>query len=139
MSIEKPFYPQRVTVWCVFWAGRIIGPYFFESEAGAAVLVNGLPYRITINEFLWPELEDMNVDDVYFQQDGATCLTSGETIRLLREKFPGRVISRNGYYNWPPRSYDLTTLGRDELRQCAALGSCKIAAFPPPASTYLVL
>ena len=46
----------------------------------------------------------------YFQQDGATWHTSGETIGLLREKFPGRVISRNGDYNWPPRSCDLTPL-----------------------------
>ena len=35
---------------------------------------------------------------------------SRETIGLLREKFPGRVISRNGDYNWPPRSCDLTPL-----------------------------
>ena len=60
--------------------------------------------RTMINEFLWPELEDMDVDDVYLQQDGATCDTSGETIGFLREKFPSRVISRNGDYNWPPRS-----------------------------------
>ena len=42
MIIEKPLYPQRVTVWCGFWAGGIIGPYFFENEVGAAVLVNRL-------------------------------------------------------------------------------------------------
>ena len=29
MIIEKPLYPQRVTVWCGFWAGGIIRPYFF--------------------------------------------------------------------------------------------------------------
>ena len=52
----------------------------------------------------------MDVDDVYFQQDGTTWHTSGETIGLLHEKFPGRVISRNGDYNWPPRSCDLTPL-----------------------------
>ena len=28
----------------------------------------------------------------------------------LREKFPGRVISRNGDYNWSPGSCDLTPL-----------------------------
>ena len=66
---------------------------FFESNAGAAVSVNGLRYRTLITEFLWPELEDMDVDDVYVQQDGATCHTSGETIGFLREKFPDRVIS----------------------------------------------
>ena len=63
-----------------------------------------------INEFLWPELENMDVDDVNFQQDNATCHTSGETIGLLREKFPGGVISRNGDYNWSPRSFDLRPL-----------------------------
>ena len=31
MIIEKPLYPQHVTVWCGFWAGGIIGPYIFEN------------------------------------------------------------------------------------------------------------
>ena len=52
----------------------------------------------------------MYVDDVYFQQGTATCHLSGETIGLSRENFPGRVISQNGDYNWPPRSCDLTPL-----------------------------
>ena len=72
--------------------------------------MNGLRYQSMINKFLWSELEDMDVDDVYLQQDSATCHTSGEIIGLLREKFPGRVISRNGDYNWSPRSCDLTPL-----------------------------
>ena len=81
------------------------------NEVWAAVSVDGLRYQTMINGFLWPELEDMDVDDVYFQQDGATCHTGDETIGLLREKFPGRVISWNGDYNWPPpRSCDLTHL-----------------------------
>ena len=72
--------------------------------------MNGLRYRTMVNEFLWPELEDMDVDDIYFQQDRAMCNTSGETIGLWRKKFPGRVISRNSDYNRPPRSCDLTPL-----------------------------
>ena len=36
----------------------------FGNEALAAVSVNGLRYRTMINEFLWPEFEDMDVDDV---------------------------------------------------------------------------
>ncbi|KZC03781.1 hypothetical protein WN55_04237, partial [Dufourea novaeangliae] len=47
---------------------------------------------------------------LYFQQDGATCYTSRETIILLHEKFAGRVISRNGDFNSPPRSCDLARL-----------------------------
>ena len=53
----------------------------------------------------------MDVDDVYIQQDGATYHTSGETISFLRENFSGRMISRNGDYNWLPKSCDLTPLG----------------------------
>ena len=62
------------------------------------------------NEFLWTESEDINVDDVYFQQDGTTCHTSDETIGLFFLKLPGQVISLNGDCNWPPRSCDLTPL-----------------------------
>ena len=100
-------YFQHVTVWCGFWVRGIIGPYFSENEAGAAVSVNRLRYLPMINVFLWPELEDMDMDDVYFQEEGSMCHTSGETIGLLREKFPGRVISRNGDYNLSPKSCDL--------------------------------
>ena len=70
-----------------FWAGGIIEPYFFSNEAGTAVLVNGLRYRTIINEFLWPELEDMDVDDVYFQQDGDTYHTSHETDEIEPQMF----------------------------------------------------
>lgn len=110
VMVEKPMHPQRVTVWCGLWAGGIIGPYFFENEAGQAVTVTGVRYREMITTFLWPELDDMNVDDMWFQQDGATCHTANETMALLRTKFNGRVISRHGDIHWPPRSCDLTPL-----------------------------
>ena len=61
-----PLYPQCITVWYGFWVGGIIRPYVFENEAGAAVSVNGLRYRTMNYEYLWPELQDMDVDDVYF-------------------------------------------------------------------------
>ena len=61
-----------------------------------------------IHDILWSELDSIDLDNVYFQQDGATCHTSNDTIALLREKFRDRVISRIGDHNWPPRSYDLT-------------------------------
>ena len=83
---------------------------FFFNEAVAAVLVNGLRYSTMINEFWWPELKDMDVDDVYFQQYSVTWYTSGKNIGLLRRNFPGQVISRNGDYNWPPRLCDFTLL-----------------------------
>ena len=107
---ERPMHPQKVTVWCGFWAGGVIGPFFFENEGGVAVTINGERYRDMLAEFLWPKLDDMDLTDVWFQQDGATCHTSNATIALLHQKFPGLVISRRGDVNWPPRSCDLTPL-----------------------------
>lgn len=91
-------------------AGGIIGPYFFENEDGQTETVNGVRYRTMIRDFFWPQIEDMEIDDMWFQQDGATCHTAGLTIELLRTKFPNRVISRFGDVNWPPRSCDITPL-----------------------------
>lgn len=105
---EKELYPQRVTVWCGFWVGGIIGPYFFEDEEGHAVTVNGIRYRQMIRNFLWFQLNGMDIQELWFQQDGATSHTSNETIQLLHERFRGRLISRNGDHQWPPRSCDLT-------------------------------
>ena len=59
---------------------------------------------------LWKILDGMNVDELWFQQVGATCHTAHVTIDLLKETFDERIISRNGPVNWPPRSCDLTPL-----------------------------
>ena len=75
---------QRIEIVKIHYKNGEKKSLFFENEAGAVVSVNGLRYQTMINGFLWPELEDMDVDDVYFQQDGATCHTSGKTIGLLR-------------------------------------------------------
>ena len=53
--IEKPMHPQRLTIWCGFWYGSIIGPLFFENEKGAADTVIGEHYRAMLNEFLFPK------------------------------------------------------------------------------------
>jgi len=106
---ELQMHPQRVTVWCGLWSGGIIGPYFFENQQRNAITVNGERYRAMITDFLWPELEVMNLDGKWFQQD-ATYHTSNVTMDLLEEKFGGSIISRNGPVNWPPRSCDLTPL-----------------------------
>jgi hypothetical protein len=59
----------------------------------------GRSIRNMITEFLWPQLDRMDMEDMWFQHDGAICHTARETTALLREKFPGRVTSRNGDQN----------------------------------------
>lgn len=110
VTMKKGLYPKKLTVWCAFWSGGIIGPYFFEKGNDMAVTVTGERYRDMITNYFWHHLDNFNLNAMWFQQDGATCHTACQTIDLLREKFDGRVISRNGYVNWPPRSCDITPL-----------------------------
>lgn len=86
-SDHQPQIFERLTVWCGLLHGGIIGPYFFRNEAGATATVNGNRYRTMLTEFLWPELDSIDITNMWFQQDGATCHTSGETMELLKEKF----------------------------------------------------
>ncbi|GFX67434.1 DDE_3 domain-containing protein [Trichonephila clavipes] len=108
--VETPLHPEKLTVWCALWAGGIIGRYFFKNDEGYNVTVNGDRYRAMITNFYIPELNNHDVQELWFQQDGATCHTARATIDLLKDTFGDRLISRFGPVNWPPRSCDLTPL-----------------------------
>ncbi|GFV87711.1 transposase [Trichonephila clavipes] len=82
--VETPLHPEKLTVWCTLWTGGIIGPYFFKNDGGH--------------------------NELWFQQDGATCHAARATIDLLKDTFGDRLISRFGPVNGPPRSCDLTPL-----------------------------
>ncbi|GFU33606.1 uncharacterized protein TNCV_1797961 [Trichonephila clavipes] len=71
---------------------------------------NGDRYRAMITNFFIPELNNHDVQELWFQQDGATCHTARAAIDLLKDTFGDRLISRFGPVNWPPRSCDLTPL-----------------------------
>jgi hypothetical protein len=43
----------------------------------------GIPIRNMIMEFLWPQLDVMEMEDMWFQHDSATCHTAHETTELL--------------------------------------------------------
>ncbi|GFW92080.1 DDE_3 domain-containing protein [Trichonephila clavipes] len=108
--VETPLHPEKLTAWYALWAGGIIGPYFYKNDEGHNVTVNGDRYRAMITNFFIPELNNHDVQELWFQQDGATCHTARATIDLLKDTFGDRLISRFGPVNWPPRSCDLTPL-----------------------------
>ncbi|GFU97705.1 putative DD41D transposase [Trichonephila clavipes] len=108
--VETPLHPEKLTVWCTLWSGGIIGPYFFKTDEDHNVTVNGDRYRAMITNFFIPELNNHDVQELWFQQDGATCHTARATIDLLKDTFGDRLISCFGPVNWPPRSCDLTPL-----------------------------
>ena len=48
-----------------------------------------------------------NEKEVWFQQDGATAHTAHQSMSVLREMFPSRLVSLRGDIGWPARSPDL--------------------------------
>ncbi|GFW21205.1 putative DD41D transposase [Trichonephila clavipes] len=74
--VETPLHPGKLTVWCALWAGEIIGPYFFKHDEDHNVTVNGDRYRAMITNFFIPGLNNHDVQELWFQQDGATCHTA---------------------------------------------------------------
>ncbi|GFV24654.1 transposable element tcb2 transposase [Trichonephila clavipes] len=103
-SIEYIWNALKTDCLVALWAGGIIGPYFFKNDEGHNVTVNGDRYRAMITNFFFPELNNHDVQELWFQQNGATCHTARATINLLT--FGDRLISRFGPVNWPPRSCD---------------------------------
>jgi hypothetical protein len=51
---------------------------------------------------------EVDKQDCWFQQDGATAHTANTTMQMLSEFFGGRIISRN---LWLPGSLDLSPTG----------------------------
>ena len=88
----------------------IIEPFFFENEQEDSVTVNGNRYRAMLNEFLFTKIEEEDIGNIWFQQNGATCHTAEATLDILRPVFEGRIISRRADVVWSPRSCDLTPL-----------------------------
>ena len=72
--------------------------------------VNGDRYRAMFNEFLFTKIEEEDIGNIWFQQDGITCHTAEATLDVLSPVFEGRIISRRAHVVWPPRSCDLTPL-----------------------------
>lgn len=108
---QKPLHSPKVTVWCAVSRLGIIGPYFYE-ENGVTVTVNSARYCDMLEHFLRTQLAhfevEHNLEDFWFQQDGATSHTARRPREILQEMFPDHLISLRGDINWPARSPDLS-------------------------------
>lgn len=101
---------NKKTVWCAFWSRGVIGPSSFKNGNGRAVTVNGERYRTMSADYFWDQIEGIDVDNVYFQQDGAPCHIASAKIVLVEEKFGEHLISKIASIPWPPRACDLAPL-----------------------------
>lgn len=107
---QKPLHSPKVTVWAAISGRGIIGPFFFVNARGQNVTVNTERYVAMLEGFLAPELENSRIVNsrTWFQQDGATCHTSNDSMAVVKQMFPSRLISKRGDIPCPPRSPDLT-------------------------------
>ena len=69
-----------------------------------------------IQEYLLPEIGDMNKENACFQQDGATAYTTRESMNMLEAIVIQGLIYRLGDVSWPPRSPDLSVPDFSSLR-----------------------
>ena len=63
-----------------------------------------------LNEFLFTKIEEEDIGNIWFQQDGDTCHSAEATLDVLRPVFEYCIISRRTDVVWPPRSCGLTPL-----------------------------
>ena len=61
-------------------------------KRSVAIIVNNEHYKSMISNFLWLKMDDMDTDNMWFQQDGATCHTACHD-GLLHERFENMVTS----------------------------------------------
>ena len=52
------------------------------------------PYDAMLNEFLFTEIEEEDIDNIWFQQDGVTCHTALDVLRLF---FEDRIMMSFGH------------------------------------------
>ena len=63
-----------------------------------------------LNEFLFTKIEEEDIRNIWFQQNGNTCHTGEATLDALRPVFEDHIISRRADVVWPARSCELTLL-----------------------------
>ena len=78
----------------------VIGPYFVENGDGTTVTVNSERYGYMITDCFLPAIEEYDLENMWFPQDGATYHTTRANMALLQETFPGHIISRLGDTTW---------------------------------------
>lgn len=79
---------------------------FEENEQALSVASDR--YVNMINKCFLPTLNRMGVENVWFQQDGATAHTARVSMTVLWQNFPGHLISLRGNLHWLERSPDLS-------------------------------
>lgn len=95
-------YNARVNVWVGIIDNVLIGPFFIDGNLNSAKFLELLRTQIV------PQVQNLNIENPWFQIDGAPPHSTVEVRRYLNETFENRWIGRFGPIAWPPRSPDLS-------------------------------
>lgn len=110
MREQHTQWPEKVNVWAGLLGNNIIGPFFMENT------LNGPRYLQLLQDRILPAIlrvcedQDINFNNLWYQQDGAPPHYHRDARHYLNEIFPNRWIGRRGSIEWPPRSPDLNPL-----------------------------
>ena len=59
---------------------------------------------------MFTKIEEEDIGNIWYQQDGATYLTAEATLDVLHPVYEDRIFSSRADVVWPPRNCDLTPL-----------------------------
>lgn len=100
-------HPQKVNVWAGIVGQNIIGPFIIDGN------LDGVSYHHMLINRIMPAIqnvEGLNFNSIWFQQDGAPPHYAFQVRNLLNQTLPRRWIGRRGPIEWPARSPDLSPL-----------------------------
>ena len=89
---EKPLHDDKITV--ALSSASVIGPFFFEEKGENATVSSERYIQLLKNRFM-PALRKfgINIENMWFQQDGATPNTAKHVLSWLHETFGENFIS----------------------------------------------
>lgn len=98
----------KINVFCALSRRKVYGPFFFGEAT-----VTGTSYLDTLEQWLFPQMEENEPENFILQQDGAPPHWHHHVRDWLNVTVPDRWIGRHGpndraCFAWPPRSPDLT-------------------------------
>ena len=103
---ERSLLCPQVTVWCAVAEFGIRNQYFFKEDV--TVTVNSGRYCQMLKTFPRAKLNMLhNMDNAWFQQDGATAHTFQRAMGILKQMFPDHLISLCGDFSCSFQSLDL--------------------------------
>ena len=78
------------------------------------ITVNGDRYWAMLNELLFTNIKEEDLDNIWLQQDGATCHTAEAILDFVSPVFEDRIFSRRANVVWPPLDYYLWDAVKDK-------------------------